>query len=98
MAVHPIVVIYNAGFDYHIIHTVCACMRKDSLIEYIVPFGSDKGPCQRLTDGVASNGNDGGGGVLFTDIARDQTIIQIPETHSQVRTKRFYRLLPRCLT
>ena len=49
----------------------------------MVPVGSDKVPCQRLTDGVTSNRNNGGGGVLLTDLRWVQTVLQIPATHSQ---------------
>lgn len=56
---------------------------ENSLIDYMVPVGSDKVPRQRLTDGVTSNRNNGGGGILLTDLGRVQTVLQIPATHSQ---------------
>lgn len=57
--------------------------RENSPIEYMVPVCSDKVPCQRLTDGVTCNGNNGGGGILLTDLLWVQAILQIPATHSQ---------------
>lgn len=49
----------------------------------MVPVGSDKVPGQRLADGVTSNVNNGDDGILLTDLLWVQTILQIPETHSQ---------------
>lgn len=63
-------------------YTVRVCIRENSLVEYMVPVGSDKVPHQSLTDGVVSDVNDGGGSILLADLLWVQTILQIPETHS----------------
>ena len=80
----------------------CNSIRKNSLIEYMVPVGSDKVPCQRLTDGVTSNVSDGKGGILLTDHLGVQTILKVPETHTQSEDKSLlchlhYFLLQQCL-
>uniref|UniRef100_A0A3Q3EDC4 Mesoderm posterior aa n=1 Tax=Labrus bergylta TaxID=56723 RepID=A0A3Q3EDC4_9LABR len=61
-------------------HSICASV--NSLIEYMVPVGSDEVPRQRLTDGVCSDISDGESSILLTDLLWVQTILQIPATHS----------------
>ncbi len=56
---------------------------KDNSLKEKAPVGSDKVPCQRLTNGWTSNRNNCGGGILLADLQGVQTIFQIPETQSQ---------------
>lgn len=49
------------------------------LTEDVWPSSPDKVPCQRLTNHITGNVDNGGGGILLSDHVWIQSVFQIPE-------------------